>query len=76
MKLSERLEQEARMFDKGVAEFDPDTASLLREAAALARRVEEAPVRSVLYLNQAGGVACYVSLPENLTGKRVRIVEE
>lgn len=71
------------MFDKGVAEFDPDTASLLREAATLARRVEEAPSGEVWqHMCVAGQRTSNIIItrePEDglaVIGKRVRIVEE
>jgi hypothetical protein len=82
-RLSERLEAEASSF-KIIEWSEPgniaderhsdETKALLREAAVLAKRYEDAPVRSVLYLNQAGGLVCYVSLPENMAGQRVRIL--
>lgn len=66
-KLSERLELTARD-----ADFHGyhGNAALLREAAKLARRVEEAPVADV---GNDGWVEC--SVPPEL-GQRVRLVRE
>lgn len=71
-KLSVRLEARADMIrGKGVTAL----GELLREAADLARRVEEAPVRGVLrdnanYLYVGAGTAGFIE------GQRVRLVRE
>ena len=73
MKLSERLQSLADYFSP---EEMFHSRALVLEAMELAKRYEDAPVRSVLYMNQAGGLVCYVSLPENMAGQRVRLVVE
>lgn len=54
--------------------------SLLREAAALARRVEEAPsgfvIAQVVLTEPGNAVMVTVDDPSKVKGKRVRIVEE
>ena len=74
-KLSERLETAAAVRLKCVGAEDSPLYQLLTEAAKLARRVEEAPVRGVLrdnanYLYVGAGTA---GLTE---GQRVRLVRE
>ena len=72
-KLSERLEAHADMIrGKGVTPL----GELLREAAKLARRVEEAPMHSVSAMpgtNRGYGV---IAVPGDLVDQRVRLVRE
>ncbi|MEN5115892.1 hypothetical protein ABE488_00945 [Luteimonas sp. TWI662] len=68
MRLSERLEAHAAAWPT-VYGSDRHNVALIREAAALARRIEDAPV--VLASEHI-----WESVPEGLEGRRVRLVPE
>jgi hypothetical protein len=68
--LSERLQHESE------AGWGEDLAGLLREAAALAKRYEDAPVQEVGALPGTNGGFGAVCLPREYVGQRVRLVVE
>lgn len=68
MKLSDRLE------DAATVACNPLDVALYREAAALAKRYEDAPVDSVGALPGSNGGFGAVCLPREFVGQRVRIV--
>lgn len=85
MKLSERLLDEAEGYGPGPTTFQADEvrqlATLLREAAALAKSVESAPVGEVVssgsWTNGHAGTQFHVDVPspkDSIVGGRVALV--
>lgn len=81
MKLSERLLDEAEGYGPGPTTLQADDvrqlATLLREAAALAKRYEDAPVGFVMgqgLLTESRAAIVSMEDPAPVKGQRVRIV--
>lgn len=81
-KLSERLEAEAASWESWNRDFPEDqsplTPVLLREAAALCKRYEDAPVEEARGFDDLQGkpIGCLISAPYEFHGQRVRLVVE